>query len=81
MELKDTIGMMTSPDYKERFKAEYHQLLIRAEKLAGMLERWRDGSLDFEPSCPFALLNAQSHLMASYLSILEQRAQIEGIEL
>ena len=26
MELKDTIEMMTSNDYKERFKAEYHQV-------------------------------------------------------
>ena len=33
MELKDTIEMMTSNDYKERFKAEYHQTKIRYEKL------------------------------------------------
>ena len=26
MELKETIEMMTSADYKERFKAEYYQL-------------------------------------------------------
>lgn len=25
MELKDTVEMMTSSDYKERFKAEYYQ--------------------------------------------------------
>lgn len=29
MELKDTIEMMTSDDYKERFKAEYYQTKIR----------------------------------------------------
>ena len=29
MELKDTIEMMVSVDYKERFKAEYLQLKIR----------------------------------------------------
>lgn len=33
MELKDTIEMMTSEDYKERFKAEYYQTKIRYEKL------------------------------------------------
>ena len=33
MELKDTIEMMTSNDYKERFKAEYYQAKIRYEKL------------------------------------------------
>lgn len=29
MELKDTVEMMLSADYKERFKAEYYQLKIR----------------------------------------------------
>ena len=33
MELKDTIEMMNSDDYKERFKAEYYQTKIRYEKL------------------------------------------------
>lgn len=32
-ELKDTIEMMNSADYKERFKAEYDQTKIRYEKL------------------------------------------------
>lgn len=33
MELKDTIAMMQSEDYKERFKAEYYQIVIRYQKL------------------------------------------------
>ena len=33
MELKDTVEMMNSTDYKERFKAEYHQTKIRYERL------------------------------------------------
>lgn len=33
MELKDTIEMMNSEDYKERFIAEYRQTKIRYEKL------------------------------------------------
>ena len=37
MELKDTIQMMQSADYKERFKAEYYQTVIRYEKLDAML--------------------------------------------
>ena len=32
MELKDTIELMQSDDYKERFKAEYYQVKIRLEK-------------------------------------------------
>lgn len=33
MELKDTVEMMNSADYKERFKAEYQQVVIRYKKL------------------------------------------------
>ena len=33
MELKDTIELMKSNDYKDRFKAEYYQVKIRREKL------------------------------------------------
>ena len=33
MELKDTIDLMTSDDYKDRFKAEYYQTKIRYNKL------------------------------------------------
>ena len=32
-DLKDTAEMMNSKDYKERFKAEYAQLVIRYDKL------------------------------------------------
>lgn len=31
--LNETVAMMNSADYKERFKAEYHQTKIRHEKL------------------------------------------------
>lgn len=33
IELKDTVGLMKSSDYKERFIAEYTQVKIRYEKL------------------------------------------------
>lgn len=33
MQMKDTVEMMCSADYKERFKAEYYQTKIRYEKL------------------------------------------------
>ena len=36
MELKDTINLMSSTDYKERFKAEYLQAKIRYDKLDAM---------------------------------------------
>ena len=42
MELKDTIDLMTSEDYKDRFKAEYYQTKIRYDKLHKMLVKNED---------------------------------------
>lgn len=81
MELKDTVEMMLSEDYKERFKAEYWQLKIRYEKLADMLVKYKNGALDFEPTCSYEELYEQFIYMEHYLISLEMRASIEGIEL
>ena len=51
MELKDTIEMMNSSDYKERFKAEYYQVKIRAEKLDDMLNKYKLGYQIGRASC------------------------------
>lgn len=40
MELRDTVEMMNSADYKERFKAEYYQTTIRYGKLKAMVDTW-----------------------------------------
>ena len=41
MELKDTIDLMQSNDFKERFKSEYYQLKIRMAGLKNMLDKYR----------------------------------------
>lgn len=81
MELKDTIEMMNSPDYKERFKAEYQQLKIRYDKLDAMTVKYEAGTLNFTPSCSLQLLKEQKMHMGCYLRCLKIRAEIEGIEL
>lgn len=81
MELKDTVAMMDSSDYKERFKAEYFQLNIRYDKLKAMLLKHQNGALEFTPSCPISLLKDQEQYMRTYLAVLEDRAEIEGISL
>ena len=81
MELRDTARMMDSEDYKERFKAEYYQNVIRYKKLAAMLEKWDKGGLDFEPVCPRSTYNMQVKAMTDYIAVLEARAVMEGIEL
>lgn len=81
MELKDTIGLMQSDDHKERFKAEYHQLVIRFEKLKKMLDNWDNNMLNFTPTCPRGVYNLQIRAMADYIATLEARAAIESIDL
>lgn len=81
MELQDTIDLMKSSDFKDRFKAEYYQLKIRTEKLAAMLDKYEAGTLEFTPKCSIEILTAQHEFMKAYLHILKERADIEGIEL
>lgn len=81
MELVDTIDMMTSDDYKERFKAEYHQTNIRLQKLRNMIQKWDDGELNFTPTCPRPMYEDQMYGMTRYLRVLKQRAELEGVDL
>jgi hypothetical protein len=81
MELKDTIELMNSTDYKDRFRAEYYQTKIRYEKLHKMVIKYEAGTLEFEPNCSLALLTEQKKRMGEYLYCLEIRAEIERIEL
>ena len=81
MELKDTIDGMTSDDYKERFKAEYKQLIIRLEKLRAIINAYYANKLPFELSTPIFVLEAQRKYMDLYRSVLEFRATNEGINL
>lgn len=81
MELKDTVELMNSPSYRERFKAEYLQTKIRYEKLHRMCIKYEAGTLDFKPDCSLSLLSEQKAAMGRYLHCLEVRAEIEGIDL
>lgn len=80
-ELSQTIEMMTSSDYKERFKAEYAQVGLRYERLKDMLEEWDNGTLGFSPTCPRSTYNMQIKAMTDYIAILEARAVMEDIVL
>lgn len=79
--LHDTALPMISESYKERFIAEYVQLVVRYKKLSAMLLKWSLDKLDFEPTCPKGIYNFQIKAMGDYIACLEIRAVIEGIEL
>ena len=81
MNLMDTVELMNSSDYKDRFKAEYLQTKVRYDKLHKMIVKFEAGTLDFEPVCPIDLLKAQENAMGMYLYTLEVRAEVEKIVL
>lgn len=81
MELKDTIDLMQSKDFKERFIAEYQQVKIRYDKLDEMTVKYEAGTLPFTPNCSLELLKEQKKHMGNYIRCLKIRAEIEGIDL
>lgn len=85
MELKETIELMCSENYKERFIAEYHQVKIRYDKLKNFCNKIEVetmlGKEVTKHDCPIELLREQQKYMGLYLSVLEKRALIENVEL
>ena len=77
--LTDTVQLMNSEDYRDRFIAEYKQLVIRYKGLMNMLDKWDSGELDFKPTCPRSTYNMQIKAMTDYIVVLEARAVMEGI--
>lgn len=60
--------------YQDRMRVEYRDLTARAGRLRDMLQRYADGTLDFEPTCPISLLSRQLDVMDEYALILRRRA-------
>lgn len=88
--LADTVDLMKSRDYRDRFVAEYIQLKIRYEKLKDFNTRIaaarasKESEISIaepEHDCPASLLREQQGIMGEYLHLLELRAKIEDIDL
>ncbi len=81
MELTNTIDLMKSKDYKDRFCAEYYQTRERYNKLHRLVIKLEAKTAEFTPMCGIDLLRKQKAAMGEYLYCLEVRAEIEGIDL
>lgn len=79
--LEDTVDLMSSEDYKDRFRAEYYQVKLRHKKLSEMITKYAQDKLDFEPTCSLELLQDQLNAMYHYMFVLEIRAKVEKIKL
>lgn len=78
MELKDTVELMLSDDYKDRLEAEYLQTKVRYVKLVNALSNIE--SLDIDDKMK-ELMNKQKDVMSEYMDILRERAYLDGIDL
>lgn len=82
MDLKDTYDYMISEDYKERFIAEYNQLVLRTRKLKNVIDAYREDRLKFTLDTPIELLEDQYKYMILYCGALVKRAKLyENIDL
>ena len=79
--LNETVNLMRSDDYRDRFIAEYAQVMIRAQKLELMLIDYRNKTLDFIPTTDINTLTDQLTYMNRYILILQKRAKLESIKL
>lgn len=81
MELKDTVKLMLSDNFKDHLKAEYWQTRIRLLELKEMIDKWDRGALRFIPPSPKGVYVEQMCIMSDYLTQLFYRASIENIDL
>lgn len=78
----DTVNvLMGSKNYQERLVGEMLELTLRTQKLAVMLNNYKDGTLEFTPACSYDLLHEQFIYMKNYLSILGERCKVEKIDI
>lgn len=80
MKLVETVNLMCSHDFKDRFIAEYVQLVIRLSKLNDVLNNTSGVSREID-DITRALMIKQRDAMESYKMCLEKRADILGIDL
>ena len=78
-DMKNSVDYMCSDDWKQRFLAEYAQLVTRMEKLVDAM--WDEEDTNHEFNCPLGLLDLQLEKMAEYRQILEIRAEFYNLNL
>lgn len=80
MELKDTVKLMLSDDWRERMLAEWLQLKIRQERLVGFINAAEQGKTKFASEEGRKLLKKQRLGMEKYKTVLEYRMTEAGID-
>ena len=79
MELKDTVELMVSDDWKKRLQGEYYQVKIRKEALGERLRNMQGKSFTIDDAGEMNLLRRQYAAMNHYQTILLQRIKADLI--
>jgi len=80
MNLVETVNLMCSNNWEDRFVAEYAQLMIRLSKLDDVLNNASDTYSVIDDRIKSLMLK-QRDAMESYKACLEKRADIVGVDL
>lgn len=80
MELKDTVKLMLSDDWRERLLGEYYQAAIRCHKLATFIRKVTHGEKKPKSDRELSHLKKQQVAMYNYIIALEHRMKDAGIE-
>lgn len=80
MELKDTVKLMLSDDWRDRLKAEHLQLTIRLHNLAVFINAANRGEKKYKSERDKFAMKKQYRAMVEYIIALEHRMKYAGIE-
>ena len=73
MEIKDTVELMLSDDFRDRLQAEYDQLDIRIQKLEKAIEHWTKDKSKLSRPIYLPLFRRQLRYMKGYQKVLKHR--------
>lgn len=80
MELKDTVKLMLSDDWRDRLKAEWMQVCIRCRKLTEFITAAERGERKYKSDRDKFHLKKQKEAMVMYIIALEHRMKLAGID-
>jgi hypothetical protein len=80
-EWETIVPLISSDDYRDRFKGEFYELNRRIQALEKLLNDAGEGKLDFELKSGTAALKKQLKAMKDYSEVLALRAKLEDISL
>lgn len=78
-ELKETVDLMLSDNFRDRLKAEYWQNVIRYNSLSMYIDKLKNSKNPYESAVPIKTLERQLTYMSLMNGVLEERLEADDI--